>query len=251
MQTKIVFFFLSLIGFAAYGQQRSLKDSSVTTTLVSVNYKANFTGGDMAQRWGFNNHLGLDVDYKFKSNLTLGIGGGFIFGNQLRDKTIFANLYNSYGTITSFAGEPSAILFLMRGATGHVNVGYVFNKLGNNPNSGLWVNFGLGYLMHKIRIESLVDDVPQLEGDYRMGYDKLTMGFSTKQFIGYLFQSDWRLLKFYAGFECVQGFTKNVRTYNFDTGGPETQQNFDLLYGIKLGWIWPIGQRTRSMYYSN
>jgi hypothetical protein len=250
MQMKIFLLLFSLSIFGAYGQ-KSLRDSTRSTLLVSINYKANFTGGDLADRWGFNNQLGLDIDYKLKSNLTIGLSGGFIFGNQLKDTTAFQSLNNSFGTITGISGEPAGVLYLMRGATGYASVGYVFNKLGNNPNSGLWVKASFGYLMHKIRIESLLDDVPQLEGDYRKGYDKLTMGFSTSQFIGYLFQSDRRLLKFYGGFEFTQGFTKNVRTYDFDIGGPDTQQKFDLIYGLKVGWILPISQRTRSLYYSN
>lgn len=247
---KIFFLFLFLSVFGSFAQ-KSLKDSTVRNILVGLNYKASLTGADLADRWGFNNQLGIDVDCKFKNNLTIGIGGGFIFGSKLKDSTIFTGLYNSFGTITSAAGTVSDILFLMRGASAYASVGYVFNKLGNNPNSGLWVNFGLGYLVHKIRIESLFDEVPQLEGPYRKGYDKLTMGFSSKQFIGYLFQSDFRLIKFYGGFEFAQGFTKNVRTYNFDTGGPETELNFELLYGFKVGWILPISHRTRGEYYSD
>jgi hypothetical protein len=203
----------------------------------------------MADRWGFTNHIGIDVDNKFKNNLTVGLSGGFLFGNSLKDTTIFTNLINEYGKITSWAGDPADVLFLMRGFTGHATVGYVFNKFGNNPNSGIWLKGGLGYMGHKIRIESLYHDVPQLEGEYRLGYDKLTLGFSATQFIGYLYQADYRLIKAYAGFEFVQGLTQNVRTYNFDTGGPETDLRFDMTYGFKVGLVMPISQRTRGQLY--
>lgn len=246
MKTFFLFLFLSVFGTCA---QKSLKDSTVRNILVGINYKASFTGADLADRWGFNNQLGGDFYVKFKNNLTIGLSGGFIFGSKLRDTTIFANVFNSFGNITSSAGQEADVLFLMRGASAYATVGYVFNKYGNNPNSGLWVNFGVGYLMHKIRIESLNDQVPQLEGPYRKGYDKLTMGVSSKQFIGYLYQSDFRLIKFYGGFEFSQGLTKNVRTYNFDTGGTETDLKLDLLYGFKVGWILPISHRTRGEYY--
>jgi len=207
------------------------------------------SGADMADRWGFHSQIGMDIEQKFKSNFTIGLGAGFIFGNQLRDTSIFSDLYNSFGTITGLSGSPADVLFLMRGFTGHFTAGYVINRFGNNPNSGIWVKAGLGWMMHKIRIESLYDVVPQLQGDYRQGYDKLTTGFSTMQFVGYLYQADWRLIKLYAGFEFIQGFTRNVRTYNFDTGGPETESRIDLLTGFKVGWIMPISHRTRSEYY--
>lgn len=216
---------------------------------MGINYKLNLTGGDLKDRWGFNNEVGLDIQYKFKNNLTLGLDGGFIFGNQLRDMTIFSNVVNSYGTITSLNGSPAEILFLMRGAQANLSMGYVFNKLGNNPNSGLWVNAGFGYLMHKIRIESFYDDVPQLEGDYRKGYDRLTMGFSSKQFVGYLFQHNKRFLNFYAGVEFTEGFTHNVRNYNFDLEGADPGLKIDLLYSFKFGWMIPIYKRAGRTYY--
>lgn len=245
---KIIFFLLFLSTFGAMAQV-SLKDSSRNVFLAGLNYKANLPGADLAKRWGFHNSLGMDIDQKFKSNFTLGLSGGFTFGSRLKDSTIFNNLYNEFGTITSLSGTPADILFLMRGFNAYATVGYVFNKFGNNANSGLWVKGGLGYMMHKIRIESLYDAVPQLEGNYRKGYDKLTTGFSAMQFIGYLYQANYRLLKFYAGFEFTESFTKNIRTFNFDTGGPETAGRFDVQYGFKVGWILPISHRTKSEYY--
>jgi hypothetical protein len=226
-----------------------MRDSSRNTLIVGANYKANFTSGDLANRWGFNSSIGLDIEYKLKSNLIFGLNSSFVFGKTFKDTAIFSNLYNSSGQITSYAGEPANILYLFRGLTAHASVGYVFTRFGNNANSGIWVSGGLGFMAHKIRIESLYDVVPQLEGDYRKGYDKLSMGFSTRQFVGYLFQSNFRLIRFYGGFEFVQGFTVNMRSYNFDTGGTETDLRLDLLNSLKVGWIIPIAQRTRGEFY--
>lgn len=229
--------------------QRNLSDSSVNTVVFAPHYKFNFTAGDLNDRWGWNNQVGLDLGWKMKNNLYLGLDGGFVFGNQLRDSSIFSNVYNSDGTITGWAGNYAQVLFFMRGASAHVDLGYVWNKLGPNPNSGLWLKFGVGYFMHKIHIESLYDDVPQLEGVYRKGYDKLTMGFSTKQFIGYLYQSDRMFLNFYVGVEFVQGWNKNIRTYNFDLGGPDDRLKRDFMISPKVGWLIPIYKRTPKEFY--
>ena len=35
----------------------------------------------------------------------------------------------------------------------------MFNKLGHNANSGVWINAGVGFLMHKIRVETQEDQV--------------------------------------------------------------------------------------------
>ena len=231
--------------------QRDLKSESIFTPIFGLNYKANFSGGDMLKRWGYTNAIGADVQFKLKSNLIFGIDGGFLFGDSFKEVSIFKNVFNSYGTITGQSGAPADVFFYMRGMNLNANIGYVFNKLGHNPNSGLWVSFGVGYLAHKIRIESLYDDVINLEGDYRKGYDHLTMGLNTKQFIGYLFQADRRYLNFYAGIELTQGFTKNVRNYNFDSKGPKTEPRIDLLQSIKVGWMIPIYQRSVKEYYTD
>lgn len=234
----LVFF----IPFALHAQL-NVRDSSINQFFTGVNYKFNLTSGDVADRWGFNNLVGGDIQYKFKSGLTMGFDGGFIFGNQLKDSTIFDGVYNSYGTITGMTGEPAIVLFLMRGASANFSVGYLFNQLGHNPNSGLWINLGAGYLMHKIRIESIYDVVPQLETDYMKGYDHLTMGFATKQFIGYLYQANYRFLNFYAGLEFIQGFTYSQRSYLFDLEGPDPGMKLDFFHSVKFGWMIPIYKR--------
>lgn len=245
---KNILLFLSFIPLSLLAQ-RNVRDSSINMFFCAVNYKFNLTGGDLADRWGYNNEIGADFEYKFKNNLTVGLDGGFIFGNQLKEPLIFEDVVNSYGTITSMAGTPAEVLFLMRGASANANIGYIWNRFGNNPNSGIWVSLGAGYLMHKIRIESLYDDVPQLEGDYRKGYDRLTMGFSTKQFVGYLFQHDRRFLNFYAGVEFIQGFTHNVRNYNFDLEGPDPGLKMDYLHSVKVGWMIPIYKRAPKIHH--
>ncbi|MEX1000566.1 MAG: hypothetical protein WDZ35_00475 [Crocinitomicaceae bacterium] len=214
-----------------------------------MNYKFNLTSGDLDKLWGYNHEIGISVDNKFKNNFTLGLTAGFIFGNQLKDSTIFSSVFNEFGTITNLGGGPAQVLFLMRGMTAQLNAGYLFNRLGNNPNSGLWLQAGAGFLMHKIRIESLYDDVPQLEGDYRKGYDRLHMGFAFREFVGYLFQADRRFLNFYAGFEFIQGFTQNQRNYNFDLGGPDPGIKQDFLWSAKVGWLIPIYKRSAKEYY--
>ena len=245
---RFAIFILLLSSGFVFGQ-RNLRDSSINTLIIGINYKLDFPAGDFADTWGLHSSIGLDANYKFKNNLTLGFNKGFLFGNTFLQPEIFDDLLTTEGTITNLNGLPANVLFLLRGWNSHINVGYVFNQLGNNPNSGLWINAGAGFLMHKIRIESIYDPLPQLQGDYAKGYDRLTYGFSTSQFIGYLFQADRRFLNFYAGFEFIQGFTQNRRAYNFDLGGPDNTSKFDFLYGLKVAWMVPIYKRAPKEFY--
>jgi len=240
-----LFFMLSFSVFS----QRDLKTNPMFTSIFGLNYKANFSGGTMAKRWGFTNTIGADVNFKLKNGLTFGVDGGFMFGDQFKQFEIFDNVINSYGTITSQGGTTATVLLLMRGMNVNGTVGYVFNKLGHNANSGLWINVGVGLLAHKIRVETQEDQVINLQGDYLKGYDHLTMGFNTKQFVGYLFQHDKRFLNFYVGVEFIQGFTRNVRNYNFDTKGPENELQIDMINSIKVGWMIPIYKRQVQDFY--
>jgi len=245
---KIVLTFILLCSFVAISQ-RNLKDSSIFTPIYGFHYKANFAGGDLVNRFGFNNTLGGDIGFKLKNNLEFGVSGGFIFGSKFKQNEIFKGITTDFGSVTSQSGAPADIFYYMRGGSGHAHIGYVFTKLGNNPNSGLWINVGAGFLMHKIRIEHNYDDIFQLVGDYKKGYDKLTVGFSTRQFIGYLYQADYKFMNFYAGFEFIQGFTQNVRNYNFDSKGPENEMRLDMLSSFKIGWMIPIYKRQVQQYY--
>ncbi len=247
MKNSVLVLFL-MVNISVFSQT-GLKSESTFTSIFALNYKANFSGGTLAKRWGFSNTIGADVNFKFKNGLTFGVDGGFMFGNRFKQLEIFDNVINSSGTITSQAGTISTVLFLMRGMNVNGTIGYVFNQLGHNANSGLWVNAGVGFLGHKIRVETQEDQVVNLEGDYLKGYDHLTMGINTKQFVGYLFQNDKRFLNFYVGVEFIQGFTKNVRNYNFHTKGPENDLQLDMINSVKFGWMIPIYKRQVKEFY--
>lgn len=229
--------------------QRDLKSESVFTPIYGLTYKASVPGGDFAKRWGFSNALGAELNFKLKSNITFGLESQFLFGNTFKELSIFDNLINEDGNITNLAGQQGDVLFLLRGANFTGQLGYVFTQVGKGPNAGLWINGGIGYQFHKIRIEHTYDEIPQFDDSYAKGYDKLSMGIVTKQFIGYLQQGNRKFLNFYAGFEFAQGFNKNVRTFNFDTEGLEDELRYDLFFGIKVGWMIPIYKRQLQEYY--
>jgi len=104
-------------------------------------------------------------------------------------------------------------------------------------------------LQHHIRIENKDNNAPQVLGDYKKGYDRLTNGFAAKTFIGYQYLDSKRRFNFYAGFEFYQAWTKNRREYNFDTMSRDNNLYHDYLYSFKAGWILPIYYRTPDKFY--
>jgi hypothetical protein len=65
---RILFFVFCLtLGFKGFSQ-RNLKDSVIGTPWVAIHYGANATSGDLADRFGFLNHIGAVAGYKTSNN---------------------------------------------------------------------------------------------------------------------------------------------------------------------------------------
>lgn len=239
----------SLVLFPALSRaQGNIADSSLFITHVRISYGAYLPGGHLVDRFGWNSALGFCTDVKFKSNWVVGLSGRFIFGNQVKENTI-ASLQNSEGFIIDMNGNYATVLTSQRGFTIHATGGYLIPRLGPNPNSGILLQGGIGFLQHKIRIEHDQSPVPALEGEYLKGYDRLTNGLLLTEFIGYQYLSNKRLLNFYAGIELMQGFTRNRRSYNFDTMQADRTARMDLFFGLRAGWILPLYARAPKAYY--
>jgi hypothetical protein len=233
--------------------QRNVKDSIIGTPWISIEYGLNWTGRDLAEKHGLINHIGLFTGYKTKRNWTFGLEGNFMFGNDIRVNGLFDHLLDSNGNITDINGDIAKVRALSRGF--HVNIlaGKIFPVFSHNQNSGLYINTGIGFLAHKIRVETQDQVIPSLELDYRKGYDRLSTGLNTHQFIGYSFMANQGALNFYAGFYFQQGYTYNQRDVFFDN--PETKVSkemmIDLQSGFKVAWLIPIYKRVPKEYYFN
>ena len=247
--------FIFLFGFycSSLLSQRNVKDSAIATPWIGVHYGGNFTAGDLADRYGYLNHIGIIAGYKTATNWYIGMESNFIFGNQVRVTGLLNDLIDSYGNVTDVNGDIARIFVLPRGLNINVSVGKVFPVLSPNNNSGIFVNGGLGYLIHHMRIETNDQVVPQLELNYRKGYDRLTSGVNLHQFIGYAFMANSGFYNFYGGFYAQEGFTKNLRTINLDE--PEvpvsTKTRIDIQVGFRLGWMIPFYKRKPKDFYFN
>jgi hypothetical protein len=250
---RILFFVFCLtLGFQGYSQ-RNLRDTVIGTPWVAVHYGANGTSADLADRFGFVNHIGAIAGYKTSKNWFWGLDGNFIFGNKINETGILDNLVDSYGNVTDINGDIGKIYILARGFNVNLAVGKIVPISKKNRNSGLFFHAGAGYLLHKLRIETQDQVIPQLELDYRKGYDRLTIGINTHQFAGYAFLAQHGFVNFYGGFYAQQGFTKNQRNIFFDQPGVSVDKNtrFDVQYGLKIGWFIPIYKRQPKDFYFN
>ncbi len=255
--TVVKCFFLTVIICCFLTQhlwgQRDVSDEVIGTPYVGIQYGLNGTGGDLADRYGLTNALGVYAGYKTKGNWMFGLDGNYLFGNDIRIDGLLDNVKDSKGQYVNTSGEPGIVLLFNRGFHVNVSVGKIFPILSPNPNSGIMVQLSAGYLWHRLRIETQEDDIPQLQGDYRKGYDRLTIGANTGQFIGYSFMANQGIFNFYGGFYFQQGFTRNQRDVFWDHPNEQVSQDLRIehLYGFRVGWIIPIYKRQPKDYYYN
>lgn len=249
---------LILVSIVCFAQnrvlaQRNVSDSIIGAVWLGIQYGYNITDGDLADRHGEFNHVGIYAGYKTKRNWVLGVDGNFMFGNKVKVQHMFDHLLDSKGNITDQNGDIAIVMVYSRGWCADLNVGKVIPVLSPNKNSGIYVSVGSGFLMHKVRVETQDHVVPQLELDYRKGYDRLSTGINTQQFLGYAFMANQGFLNFYAGFYAQQGYTFNRRTIFFDKPDEivSTDMMLDLQYGIKAGWLIPVYKRKPKEYYYN
>ena len=204
----------------------------------------------MALRFGANSNLGICVLRKTRGNWLLAAEGGFMFGNKIVEPGILRNVINSAGQVVDQEGEMADIFLYQRGWSTFFTVGRLFPILGPNPNSGLMVKLGGGYLRHKIRVQTQKNEVPQLEDEYVEGYDRLSGGPAGLLYLGYQHIGNRRLINFHIGLELQAGLTQALRAYNFDTEQFNTAERVDLLSGLRVGWSLPIyKQRDDRFHY--
>ncbi len=251
MRFRILLCFI-ILGFNVLGQ-RNVKDSIISTPWVSVQYGLNWTAGNLDERLGLLNHVGMFAGYKTSKNWIFGVDGSFIFGKDVRETGLFDHLTDEKGNITDMNGDIAIVQVLGRGFHANGNVGKIFPVLSPNKNSGIYVNFGVGYTAYKYRIETQDHVVPQIELDYRKGYDRLTSGLNTQQFIGYALMANQGAYNFYAGFYIQEGFTYNRRDVFFDQPDVPVSKDMrlDIQYGFRVAWLVPLYKRVPKEFYYN
>jgi len=241
LQILFVFFTLSL---------PAQKDTAIAVPLVGINFGAQVPGGDLSSRFGPNLRAGGSLLYKTRNNWIFGAESFYLFGKNVKED-VLSQLKTKEGFVIDNEGFPADLRVTQRGFGIYGIVGKIFPIFKDGPNSGLMITIGGGYMQHKVNLYDAQQKIAALKGELKKGYDHLTGGFSTSQFIGYLHLSENRILNFYAGFEFYQVYSQSIRKINYNTGTADVEKRLDLLTGLRFGWILPLYERkpNDSYYY--
>ncbi len=251
MKKTLAILLLSLTVNAGIMAQYSIQDSAISTNLIFGSFSYLLPGGDMATRYGSFAMIGPGYMFKTRSNWILGLESNFMFGDRLKNEdNILKGITTSDGNVIDLEGTYADYHFFMRGFSAVGRIGKVVPAFGQNPNSGILVSMGGGYVQHKIRIEHKDKTAPQIINDYAKGYDELKEGLVTNLFLGYLYLSNNNKVNFFAGIDVSLAFTHDARPYSFSGQKYLNGEFIDTFTGIRAGWIFPVYRRApREFYY--
>ena len=227
----------------------NINDTIVNAKLVTFGYAFEIPMADMADRFGAGNNLGIGFYFKLPHNYLLGVEGNYLFGGNIREDTILDYLYTNEGGLIGVDGYFETVFLFERGTAFWAKFGKIIPVLNSNPNSGLTLMAGAGFLQHRIKLSSPNNTLPYILEDYAKGYDRLTNGFALSQYVGFTHLDKRRLINFNIGVEVYEGFTASRRDWNFDQMRKDDEKRLDILIGLKLAWILPFyGKGEERMY---
>ena len=249
--TKVLFLTLFLIGLFSigYAQRVSFKAESIGISALSVNAGIYVPKGDLSHRFGNNSSVGVNFNRKMANNWLYGFDLNYHFGNNINESNILDSIRNSKGHILTDGGYAGDVRLFQRGFSTYVKVGKLFPVIGPNENSGILITTGLGFLQHKIQIEVIENNIPELTDDFKKGYDRLSNGLALNEFIGYWHMSNQKTFNFYVGADFTQAFTQSRRSYDFFSQRQDLQKRKDYLIGLKFGLIIPLYKRMPKEFY--
>ncbi|HMM12722.1 MAG TPA: hypothetical protein PKE03_11570 [Bacteroidales bacterium] len=247
---RLILVLVSLLSVLSSYAQQSVRDSVVSTALFQASYAFQLPGGDLRERYGPNSQIAAVIGYKTNKNWLWNAHLGFIFGNQVKGREeLLRMISTSTGDVIDGDGTYTSLALFERGFHLQAKAGKLFSTGKPNPNSGIYVQGGLGYLAHRIHIETQFGTAPQLAGDYAKGYDHLRGGFAHSFEAGYLFMGSKRTLNFSAGLELISAYTSPLREYSFELMGRDTRKYTDHYIGLRVNWMIPGYRRAPLKYY--
>lgn len=242
--------FILIFHYIVYSQV-SPKDSVLRGFLIEAQYSLQFPLADLAKRYGQNFSAGGSLIYKTRTNFLCIFEANFIFGNNVKNKDGYLkNIKTSDGYVIDGNGMLGEIFLYERGYYLHSMFGKIFPVVGPNKNSGLFINLGVGFLQHKLKLFPNDISFDYMTEEYKKGYDRLANGLSLSQQIGYFNIGNKKAYSFRGAIELIEGFTKPRRGYQYDLMGNEPLINrFDMLLGLRFSWMIPLFRSKKDKFY--
>ncbi len=250
-QKLLPLFFITFYSTTFFAQtlpdtKKPKKDDKSKAVLAHFTLGGHLPGGDLVDRFGLNGSVGAGAEFISKKNWIIGLEGGFIFGNKVKEDPL-SILRTPSGDIIGNDRAIATTRYQERG----LYVGAILGKLitFSEKRSGLRLTMGGGWSQHSIRIFDDTRTVVQIKGDYKKGYDRLCGGPALQQFIGWQKLGYGRSMSWLFGFEFNQAFTNTRRDWDFTEMRKLEGKRLDLRFGVRVAWTLPFYTGTAEEIY--
>ncbi|MBK8624605.1 MAG: hypothetical protein IPN86_03190 [Saprospiraceae bacterium] len=249
MRSLFSYIILLILPISLISQDEPIKPNDGHILGFGIGMGVNMPLSDLRDRYGTNLNFSLGGDYVNKKNWTVNGEFLYLFGNNIKED-VLAPFRTSSGVILGDDQQIADIFLRQRGLFLGLGIGKLF-PFQKSSRSGLKVIVSGGILQHSIKFVDERNSVAQVRAGRYVGYDRLTRGFSLKETIAYKHLSVDKRLNFEFALDFIQGFTSEVRAYNFDTRLPTLASRFDMLIGARIVWNLPfyIGGEESTRYY--
>lgn len=222
------------------------------------------TGGNMSDLYGWP-YLDFALEWSYKymvggNNFLAGLDADIwigLSGDNLSNRVErMGNVFNPGETAMAVNGEDGVVTAYNRALSLRPSIGTIIPVLPKNPNSGLLLRLSGGWFMQKTVFHQDFNhpQVYQLSGEYAKLYDHLRNGVMLTESVGFVFMSNYMTYaNFKVEFTVNECWSWSSRPYLIDNvmglNGKDNSRYFDLLYGLRLTWMFPFTGKTTYDYY--
>jgi hypothetical protein len=232
---------------------------AVTPLLGS--HSGGMDGGNMNELYD-GPYLNFDINwaYKWKSNWMVTLDGDLWFGynsdNLTQRAERMGDIFTPNGHLMSWGGYDGVVTLYNRGFAVRPGVAKIIPLFRKNPDSGILLKLSGGWFMQKtVNTQDMNEsEVPQLSEKMMPYYDHLRNGMILTQSVGFIFMSNRSTyVNFKITFDLSECLSWSSRPYTIDNvmglNGKDENTYFDLMAGIKIGWMFPFTGKTAYDYY--
>ncbi len=244
MEVRIVLavVYMSASIFCAHAQFR-VKSDTLGGFFIPVNFGFSIPSDELSERFGHSYRAGTGCFFRTFTGWTFGVEGDFWFGERVltRDK-ILKSVSNEQGEVLDHLGLEANLMTFQRGWIASAFFGKLLPIWNYNPNSGVLITLGGGYIQHRIRLESGHQQsiIYQIENEYQRGYDRLNIGWQGRIYVGYLHAGNFQTYNFMVGIEHLYGRTMSVRGFDYAVGQSDENIIGNGITTLKISWFFSM-----------
>jgi len=225
-----------------------MQDSSLSFPVIGFQYGYELPAGILAKSFGGDSKIGASFWKKTKHNVIYGIEYDYIFGSTVKINPL-DSIVTSQGFLIDNAGQfAQNVQVFERGHFVMLKAGKIFRGLGPNPSCGLFLLGGIGFWYHQVYYYWNGDQPSPVLGNYLYGYERITYGPALSESFGYINFSNNKRINFSIALEADQGLTQEPG-YEYDVLKFDNSTHFDMTFGIKGTWYFPVYKRATEKYY--